>query len=301
MSEKNKKAAVFILLGQSNAVGHGIPMEEEDIIQMPMKNVFGLSRTENQSFDNTQLIWSGYTSRGMNLAEEQDNTYSLANCLAALWQKHIDDGNEYLLPNLYIIQIAIGGQGVTDGYMWNPKREEKLIPGKGDTVDISLFPFSKHIFALLDDSFAKMKMDYEVIGLHWRGGENDVTATEEYLPQHLENIYIELFDTFNRLLHTPPIILYRILFHDRLKDLDQTGQLRKKISYINSVFEGLQQKYPNISVFDPNTAPQHIRDSCGNGLFIEDGVHYTPQANRWMADCILEAFAVCTSINRKSL
>ena len=76
------KKAVFILLGQSNAVGHGIPMREEDKIIKPMKNVFGLCRDFNQSFDNTELQWSGYTSFGMNLAEEQDNTYSLANCSA---------------------------------------------------------------------------------------------------------------------------------------------------------------------------------------------------------------------------
>ena len=73
----NNKATVFILLGQSNAVGHGIPMREEDKIIEPMENVFGLSRDFNQSFENTELKWSGYTSFGMNLAEEQDNTYSL--------------------------------------------------------------------------------------------------------------------------------------------------------------------------------------------------------------------------------
>lgn len=38
--------------------------------------------TKNQSFSNAELIWKGYTSFGMNLAEEQDNTYSLANQLA---------------------------------------------------------------------------------------------------------------------------------------------------------------------------------------------------------------------------
>ena len=296
-----KKAAVFILLGQSNAVGHGIPMAQEDIIQMPMQNVFGLSRADNQSFDNTHLTWSGYTSHGMNLAEEQDNTYSLANCLAALWQKHIDDGNKYRLPDLYIIQIAIGGQGVTDGYMWYPGREKKLIPGKGGTVDISLFPFSKHIFALLDDSFAELGMDYEVIGLHWRGGENDTTATEEYLQQHLETIYQELFDTFNSLLHTPPITMYKLLCHERLQAFDPTGQLRKNIGYINAVFERLQQKYPNISVLDPGEAPQHVLASDGNGLFIEDGIHYSPQANRWLADCVLEAFAGSSSKHFKTV
>ena len=44
-----RKAAVFILLGQSNAVGHAIPMAEEDVISTPLKNVFGLSREKNQS------------------------------------------------------------------------------------------------------------------------------------------------------------------------------------------------------------------------------------------------------------
>lgn len=35
--QHNNKAVVFILLGQSNAVGHGIPMREEDKIIKPMK------------------------------------------------------------------------------------------------------------------------------------------------------------------------------------------------------------------------------------------------------------------------
>lgn len=86
------KKAVFILLGQSNAVGHGIPMAPEDRIEQPLKNVFGLHRDENQSFDVEKLTWSGYTSDGMNLGETQDHTYSVANCLASQWQKKIDDG-----------------------------------------------------------------------------------------------------------------------------------------------------------------------------------------------------------------
>ena len=81
---KNDKAVVFILLGQSNAVEHDVPMTEEDKITEPMKNVFGLSRKFNQSFENTELKWSGYTSFGISLGEEQDDTYSLANCLAKL-------------------------------------------------------------------------------------------------------------------------------------------------------------------------------------------------------------------------
>lgn len=165
------KAAVFILLGQSNAVGHALPMRPEDRIEVPLKNVFGLSRELNQSFDNTKLDWSGYTSCGMNLAETQDHTYSVANCLASLWQAQIDSGSD--LPDLYIIQIAIGAQGVLPEYMWHPDYEKQLIPGKLGTVNISLFPYCMHIFSLLDDSFHAMGKDYQIIGLHWRGGEND--------------------------------------------------------------------------------------------------------------------------------
>ena len=122
------KVAIFMLFGQSNAVGHAMPMKEEDIIKEPLNNVWGLYREPNQSFDTEKLKFSHYTSFGMNLAETQDNTYSVANQLARLWQKEIDNGNEAGLPDLYVIQIAIGSQGLYD--MWNMNRPRKLIPGK---------------------------------------------------------------------------------------------------------------------------------------------------------------------------
>lgn len=292
MAMQNKNVAVIILLGQSNAVGHGIPMKEEDKIYKPFKNVFGLSRKDNQSFETTELLWSGYTSFGMNLAEEQDNTYSVVNCLATLWQNHINNGNTLNLPDLYIIQIAIGAQGVTDGYMWHPDRKETLIPGKLGTVDISLFPFCKHIFSLLHDSFSKIHKDYDIIGLHWRGGENDVTATNENLIQNLENIYTKIFDTFNHILGDPPIVLHKIVCPDRMNELDPTGKYLENMKYINKVFENLQKSHKNISVFDPRTAPQYIPDVRGNGLFIEDAVHFTPEVNMWIAENVLKKY--CT-------
>ena len=74
-----KNAAVMVLLGQSNASGHASPMRAEDKIEVPLKNVFGLSRKHNQSYDITELKWDGYLSGGMNLGEDLDHTYSLAN------------------------------------------------------------------------------------------------------------------------------------------------------------------------------------------------------------------------------
>ena len=112
-----KKAAVFMIFGQSNATGHAMMMKEEDYISKPLKNVYGLNREPNQSFDIDRLEFSGYTSFGMNLAETQDNTYSVPNQLARAWQDKIDAGEE--LPDLYIVQISIGSQG--NYYYRNPR------------------------------------------------------------------------------------------------------------------------------------------------------------------------------------
>ena len=287
----NRKNAVFILLGQSNAVGHQIPMREEDVMTVPLNNVFGLARSDNQSFHNQFLKWSNYTSFGMNLAEEQDNTYSIANCLASFWQKHIDNGNQYGLPDLYIIQIAIGAQGVTEKYMWYPEREKKLLPGKLGVVDISLFQFSKHIFSLLEESFKNVGKEYEIIGLHWRGGESDLFEIGEYLKENVEGIYEEMFDMFNELLHNPPIVLHEIACCDCLNDKDPSGAFLKNMEYINELFRKFEKKYHNVLSFDVRTIPQYIPETRGNGLFKNDMIHYTADVNKEIAKRILLDYA----------
>lgn len=135
-----------------------------------------------------------------------------------------------------------------------------------------------------------MNKEYEIIGLHWRGGENDVTATENDLSQHLENIYTKIFDTFNCILDMPPIALHKLVCPDRMNDMDSTGECLKNMEYINTVFERLEKKYKNISIFDATNAPQYIPNVRGNGLFIDDAVHFTPEVNRWVAGCIFEKY-----------
>lgn len=290
MDKNNRKAAVFILFGQSNAAGHDTPMCEEDIIREPMKNVFGLSRTLNQSFDNERLFWSGYTSFGMNLGEELDNTYSLANQLARVWQDYVDKGNSADIPDLYIIQIAVGAQGVTENYMWYPKAARRLHPGVFGVVDISLYPFSCRILSLLKKSFDADGIDYDIIGLHWRGGENDTSVVREDLDAHLNEIYSEMLSGYNRILNFPKIYMHRIIAKDRMFDLDPSGKKYERMCKINAVFESLCEKFPNVEMFDASTSPLFLPDVCGNGVFISDHVHYTPELNMWAAECILNNF-----------
>lgn len=283
------KAAVFILLGQSNAVGHGVPMAEEDKIKNPLKNVYGLHRENNQSFAVKSLTWSGYRSAGMNLGETQDDTYSVANCLAKQWQTAVDDGED--LPDLYIVQIAIGAQGVTEKYMWNPGREEKLVPGKLGVADISLYPFTCHILSLLEKSFAEMGKEPDYIGIHWRGGENDVTEPVEKLSATLQPIYDEMLNGFCRAIgKSVPIILHHFVCEDRSMDMDPTGESLKGLRYINNLFEKLAKEHANVSLFDIRKAPFYVPDKRGNGIYIEDVVHYTPKTNTWVASEILREY-----------
>lgn len=288
---KNNKAAVFILLGQSNAVGHAIPMDDKDKICTPLKNVYGLKRETNQTFENKELYWSGYTSDGMNLAEEQDHTYSVANCLARMWQDEIDAGNKRNLPDLYIVHIAIGAQGVTEGYMWNPNYEKKIIPGKLGTVDIALTPFTNHILSMLKDSFDKMGKTFEVFGMHWRGSESDAFATWEELKNNAKNTHYEMFDSFFKSIgrEVPVILHYRVSFK-WCEEKDPGGEHLKKVHYLNQVFDELSREHKNMSVFDVRKAPFYNPDVREDGIFSDDAIHYAPHTNRWVAEQIFNNF-----------
>ena len=286
------KAAVFVLLGQSNAVGHALPMTEEDKILTPMKNVYGLHRDQNQKLDLQKLQWSGYTTGGMNLGETQDHTYSIANCLAKNWQAYIDDGNEKNLPDLYILHIAIGAEGVTGNYMWNPDRAPVLIPGKLGTVNISLYPFSKQIFSLVDASFKAKDLDYEFVGLHWRGSENDINhiLAGEISHQAFEEIYFTMMDTFNETLGTPPIVLHEIVAKDRMMDTDPSGEKWKTVGKMNQFFRDLGVKYPNVTTFDVRNFPGYDPNVRGEGMFKDDMIHFTEDVNKWVAQQIFEEY-----------
>ena len=79
---KDTQAAVVFIHGQSNAHAHGQKLPEEDRITEPMTHVFSLDRDPNQSFDITDVVWSGFTTAGKNLGESQDHTASFAYHLA---------------------------------------------------------------------------------------------------------------------------------------------------------------------------------------------------------------------------
>lgn len=282
-----KKAAVFMIFGQSNAVGHGVPMEEKDYISTPLKNVYGLDRKFNQSLDIKELKFTGYTSAGMNLAETQDNTYSVPNQLAKHWQSAIDNGQD--LPDLYIIQIAIGSQGIYG--MWHPDREEKLVPGILGTVNISLYPFTVKILSLLGDYFAKNELEPDYFGIHWRGGEQETWQHTSVLEKNLKGLYIRVLNGMREAIGVnAPIVLHKMPFVQMMKNADASGKCLDSMNYINALFNELSGEMENVSIFDITNAPFYNPNEWDSGIFRWDLIHYSPRANDYVAEQILKSY-----------
>ena len=282
-----KKVAVFMLFGQSNAVGHAMPMEEKDIIKEPLKNVFGLNREPNQSFDTEKLKFTGYTSFGMNLAETQDNTYSVANCLAKRWQNDIDNGIE--LPDLYIVHIAIGAQGVYG--MWSPHRQKKLIPGKLGDCDVSMYPLAVHVLGLMKKYFAENELEPDYVGIHWRGGEQETWQHTSNLEGRLKNDYLTIFNGLRGALECDaPIVLHRMPFVQVMKNADPTGKCFDSMNYINGLFYEMAEELPNTRVFDVRECPFYDENSWDCNILRWDLIHYLGTTNDWVSEWILKDY-----------
>ena len=284
-----KRVAVFMLFGQSNAVGHAMPMEEKDIISQPLSNVFGLDRKYNQSFDNKELKFTGYTSFGMNLAETQDNTYSVANCLARAWQNDIDNGVG--LPDLYIIHIAIGSQGVTG--MWDPDRAPVIVPGKLGECDVSMYPLSIHVMKLMNKYFEENQLEPDYVGIHWRGGEQETDYPVSELQGFLKDTYLRIFggmrDTLGALA---PVVFHRFPFDKVMsqRDKEDGGTRLESMNYINDVFEELAGEMANASVFDVRKCPFYDEYAWDCNIFRWDLIHYQGRTNDWVANEILKEY-----------
>ncbi len=278
-------AAVLIVLGQSNAHGHGLFMQESDQIRQPLQHVFGLSRTHNQSLDLKQVTWSGYTSHDMNLGETQDHTCCLATELARIWQREFDGGNSWNLPDLYIIQISIGAQGVSlvkgeKNNMWYPYREEKLIPGPLGTVDISLYPFTLNTLNLAMTQLRASKKNPVIIGLHWSGG-NDCSIPLDQFDQ-LETHYRTMVDGFHRSIgQACSQYIYEQLAVVRMKDL---GFPVAGLHENNRVYRRLADTIDFVKIISARQSPYWQEGTVTNGIFVDDHVHYTADVQKWFAE-----------------
>ncbi|MBQ8508440.1 MAG: hypothetical protein IJ493_00860 [Clostridia bacterium] len=283
MTFDKNDAPILIVLGQSNAHAHATQLPAGERIETPLKNVHGLSREFNQYYDIDDVTWSGFTSGGMNLGETQDHTCCLANVFAAKWQAAIDAGEQ--LPDLYVIQVSIGGQGIAEfevhGWnMWYAMREPKLKPGPFPEADISLYPLTTNILSLAMINLIAAGKRPRVIGLHWNHFETECHTGSRALNQAEEN-YKNLFWGFFTALGSDqtgkgiPLYLYRPLTENY-----EPNRLEK----MSALFDGFASTYADCRILDLRESGLYNDTPKTHGIFQNDGIHYTPDAHRWFAE-----------------
>ncbi len=280
MNLSSHDAAFLFINGQSNAHAHSRQMKECDMVKAPMKNVFSLDRRENQSFDIDKVVWSGFTTEGKNLAETQDNTYSFGSYFAKLWQSAIDSGKK--MPDLYIVQISIGGQGIING-MWNKTKAQKLIPGVLNTVNISLYSFATHIHKLVIEDMKRFKNPV-ILGWHWIGSEQDATK-ETYLREDFKAYYDDFFEHMLGLSPlVPPTYLYKLYAKEVLSSVEMEA--------VNKEFERQCDMHNNFHIVDLADSPLLDETKKNSGIFANDNIHYLSETQKWFADSFFEKLVI---------
>lgn len=279
--EKNS-APILIVLGQSNAHAHGTHLPEDQLIHTPLKNVHGLHREHNQAYGLDNVTWSGFTSNGMNLGETQDDTCCLANYFAAMWQSAIDSGRE--LPDLYIIQISIGAQGIAQyeshsGNMWYPLREPVMKPGVLGECDISLYPLTTEILSLASMNLIASGKRPQVIGLHWNQYEKECHTGSKALneaEENFKNLFWGLFTALgsDKVGTGIPLYLYR-----PLTESFEASRLTK----MSEIFDGFTKYLADCKIIDLRETELYTDEPRMHGIF-HDGIHYTAEAQYRFAE-----------------
>ena len=267
-----KQKAVVFIAGQSNAHAHGQKLPEADWITEPLKNVFSLDRDPNQAYDREKVVWSGFATAGKNLGETQDHTASLGYHLAKLWQDAVDGGKT--LPDLYIVQISVGSQGIVNG-MWNRDRERVLIPGALGTVNIALFPLAQQIYRLV---MADLK-DPEVLGFHWLGSEQEIWRDAWKSPE-LEERYDHFFDTLLGAIGAPcPVYIYETYFKLCCRRFEIPEEAADGVNA--ALYR--QAGRLNATLVRAKESPWWDENAQGYGIFAQDNGHYLGKVQGWFA------------------
>ena len=280
MTFHDNDAPLLIVLGQSNAYGHNTHLPQESQILAPLKNVHSLSRAENQFFSLDHVTWSGYTSFGMNLGMmgNQDHTCCISTCFARQWQDRIDAGEA--LPDLYIVTIAKGAQGVNEYdvscgekiNMWWPDRPPVLKHISDCILDLSLYPFTMEILPLVKKSLEAMGKHPVILGVHWNQWESEVCtgmqAVKDF-PFQFDRIRTGIQQALQQ---DYPLFLYQ--------PLSEIYESRAALEEMSRTLEHLAAE-PGVTMLDLRNSSLWDPEAKDHGIFQADCVHYTSQAQEW--------------------
>ncbi|WP_433259636.1 discoidin domain-containing protein (plasmid) [Streptosporangium sp. CA-135522] len=276
-------APVLIVLGQSNALGWGAPMSNSaDLAQCAsFSHVKGLNRQGNRTVGATQATWTPYTCTGTNLGAEFNNglSYSVASATALRWERAVNAGTA--LPDLHVIYIGWGGQGIqeTDGALdrWWPDRD----PTKIDSLhQLTLNTIGNSLRALQEAGKRP-----RIIGIHWNQWETEAGLNTTISASHVQQAFLNVLEPLRTMIGgtSAPVFLYRPR---------ATNAQPAPTQHVVDALTGLADRpapnsYRLLDAADATSAtgtPLYQPSAPSNyGIFI-DTVHYSRAVQEWFVD-----------------
>ena len=276
-------AALLFVSGQSNASAHNQPLPENERICRPLKNVWALDRAENQNFTSDRVVWSGYTDAGKNLGETQDGTGTISHYIAAAWQQAIDAGAA--LPDLYIVHISVGSQGIICG-KWKMDMPEVAVPGDHLHCNIGLYKLALRTLSMASADL-KCRFSHPVaIGWHWIGSESDADwgawDTQDFRRQ-----YDRFFDTQLEAIGMPcRVWFYKIVY--QYVDMESRRKEPFRMEFVNCELRRQVHRLENAELVPTDESPLWNPSDTVRGVFCADGVHYLCRTQEWFARRFLD-------------
>lgn len=244
---------LIFIMGQSNAKGRA----NEEATPFTATNVFCLPLDGDSfiPFDNTNRLYS------YSLGSTTDTRYSPSYAIAKGWQDRINDGES--LPDLYIVGVAKGGQGLDPSVSastraWSSKG---LLPGKS----VDAFKISLRTLHTLGKSvyFA---------GTFWLQGERD--SNDDVSASNYGANFSALYQLWKDTIGTDHFIWFTKLTNNA------TTENTIKINNAFTDFADYAQSRAGAYVFDAS-------QSGISPFTTPDNIHYNEAALNWMGDIII--------------
>lgn len=274
-------APVFIVLGQSNSYGHNTLLSASEQIPPPgLTNVFTLSQYDVYSINFPSIRWERLTTLGdANIGTpagsslgNQNNPVNAANSLAALWQNHMTTGNALSLPDLYVILMGWGSQGMYQGTTgdnrWSPDRNK---------LDVeSLYPRALRTLRMAMDSLRTLGKNPRIIAIQWNQWESETLNAPAAMASTMN--FNRIVAGINDALGNNDIF-WRFFYP--LSEVYNTENTNMVIQSLESIVATDPTRREFI---DPRNADHYNGVAPNFGIFGPDNVHYNATTQKWFAE-----------------
>lgn len=283
-------APILVVLGQSNAYGHGTSLPNNLRNTVGFSNVKGLDRRTHNSVGISNVIWSNYKTQGYLIGYSMDNTYNVIGEFSRMWQNEIDKGTN--LPDLYVIHIGAGSQGIAEIEKSNCNN---WWPGKA----YSLYPLTNVILDKAIKNLRSQGRNSRIIGIHWNQWETEVWTGSDLalggnnaqaITGALSN-YTNLFNGFFNTLKTRHIPIY--LYYPRSGVYRNSKGMIKITETLQTLVDTNEENDTNFKFIDAAHSPYWNASNwtvekanaspATFGIFQGDNVHYNGQVQKWFA------------------